>query len=234
MKTWLIILILSIPTLHGLSQEQKFTLEAELLFHSRHLWRGMQFGNSPTAEPSVTLGKGRFSFNLWAAKTFDDSYAEIDLIPSFRLNGMEISLMDYYNPVPGTDNHFFNLKDGQHRHSTELVISLERTEKWPVRSLAGVFFFGDQNPDTGKPYYSTYAELACPFRALSLQVEPAVGLTTHKGYYADEFAVINTGIKVKKEFRISQSLTVPLRLSAVHNPYQDKLFFSVAGGIRLP
>ncbi|WP_423129599.1 hypothetical protein [Gaoshiqia sp. Z1-71] len=234
MKSLFILLLLLVPALHVLSQEQKFTLEAELLFHSRHLWRGMQFGHAPTAEPSVTLGKGRFSFNLWAAKTFDDSYAEIDLIPSFRLNGLEISLMDYYNPVPGTDNHFFNLKDGQHRHSTELVISQEQTEKWPLRCLAGVFFFGDKNPGTGKPYYSTYAELAYPFCSFNLQFEPAVGFTTHEGYYAHQFAIINTGFKIKKEFRISQSLIIPVRFSAIHNPYQDKLFFSVAGGFKLP
>lgn len=229
-NTWIVLLFL-VSALESLPQERKLTLEGELLFHSRHLWRGMQFGETATAEPSVTIRRGAFSFNVWAAKTRDDSYAEIDLIPSCKINQFEITVLDYYNPIPGEDNTFFNLKDGRNRHSTELALTHHPSAKLPVRMMAATFFFGDKNPNNGHAYYSTYTELGCPVNMAGFQLEPILGLTPHQGYYAGKFAVINTSLQVKRNFIISPALTLPVKFSLVHNPHREKTFVALSAGI---
>ncbi|MDP2890913.1 MAG: hypothetical protein Q8P34_18350, partial [Bacteroidota bacterium] len=57
---------------------QKLAGEAEILLLSRHIWRGNQLGDAIAVEPSVTISGGRFSFNIWAARTTNNSYSEID------------------------------------------------------------------------------------------------------------------------------------------------------------
>jgi hypothetical protein len=74
---------------------QKLEWEAEVILQSRHLWRGSQLGDQVAVEPSVTLGAGRFSFNIWASRTTNNSYSEIDLIPSWQFNELSLSLLDY-------------------------------------------------------------------------------------------------------------------------------------------
>lgn len=228
---YLLIVFLLVLSLQGLSQTKGKTVEAELLIHSRHLWRGMQFGQTATAEPSVTFRNGRFALNLWAAKTLDDSYAEIDLIPSFQLGNYEITVFDYYNPVPGEDNRFFTLKEGRNRHSTELAVTHHAHRKFPVKMMVATFFFGDKNPDTGHPFYSTYAEMSSPLKWAGIQWEPILGLTPHRGYYADGFEVVNTSMLIGKRFRLGGQMSLPVRFSVVHNPFRGKTFVALAAGI---
>jgi hypothetical protein len=75
--------------------------DAEVLVQSRHIWRGEKLGTTAAIEPSVTLSAGRFSFNVWASVTTNNSYSEVDLIPAYQFNTFQLTLLNYYNPVPG-------------------------------------------------------------------------------------------------------------------------------------
>lgn len=210
---------------------QKLAAEAEILLLSRHIWRGNQLGDAIAVEPSVTISGGRFSFNLWAARTTNNSYSEIDLIPSYQFNHFSLTLLDYYNPVPGEINQYLNFQEGKNRHSVELNIDNYSIDKQRFKWMIGTFVLGDKNEETGKPFYSTYLEFKYPFTFFGIETEPFAGLTPFKGYYADKFAIINTGISFSKEIDLKLPFTFPLSLSFISNPYSKQSFVIFAGGI---
>lgn len=217
--------------LAGSVSGQKLEMEAEVLLQSRHFWRGEQMGNTVAIEPSVTFLSGRFSFNIWAAVTTNNSYSEIDLIPSWQFNEFAITLLDYYNPVPEEKNQFLNFKKDISRHSLELSIDNYSVEKRRLKWMVGTFLLGDRNDATDQPFYSTYIELKYPFALLGIETEPFVGISPFRGYYADNFAVVNTGISFGKELDFKLPFTIPLSLSFVSNPNTRQGFVILAGGI---
>ncbi len=210
---------------------QKLELEAEVLLQSRHFWRGEQMGNTIAIEPSVTFLSGRFSFNVWAAVTTNNSYSEIDLIPSWQFNEFAITLLDYYNPVPEENNQFLKFQKNISQHSLELSIDNYSVQKRRFKWMLGTFLLGDRNEENDKPFYSTYIELKYPFGLLGIETEPFVGISPFRGYYADNFAVINTGISFSKEINFKLPFTIPLSLSLISNPHAKKGFVIFAGGI---
>lgn len=210
---------------------QKPEVEAEIIIQSRHIWRGNKLGDAVAIEPSFTISGGRFSFNLWAARTTNNSYSEIDLIPSYSFNHFTFTVFDYYNPVPGENNQYLNFQEGKNRHSLELSLDNYSIDKQRFKWMIGTFVLGDKNEETGNPFYSTYLEFKYPFAVLGIETEPFIGLTPFPGYYADKFALINTGISFGKELELKLPFSIPLGLSFISNPYSKQSFVIFAGGI---
>jgi hypothetical protein len=205
--------------------------EGQILIQNKHLWRGNQLGRGVSFEPSITFGAGNFSLNLWGAVTPNNSYSELDIVPSYAFKHFTITLFDYYNPVHGEENHFLSFKEGASRHSVELTFDNHAATRSKIKWMIGTFLFGDKNKESGKPFYSTYAELRFPFRILSVKVEPFAGITPFKGYYADRFACINSGVKFSREFDLNLPFKFPLSMSFVANPYKKTQFVNLSGGI---
>jgi hypothetical protein len=205
--------------------------EGEVLVLSRHIWRGSMLGDDVAIEPSVTIESGRFSLNFWAAVTPNNSYSEIDLIPSFAFNHFSVTLLDYYNPIPDENNTYFTFQEGKSRHSLELAFDNYGIDKYRFKWMIGTFLLGDKDEVTDKPLYSTYIEFKYPFTVKGIDIEPSVGLTPFKGLYADNFAVVNAGISIGKELDFKLPFTIPLSLSFISNPDAQKNFLVFSGGI---
>ncbi|MFY9152377.1 MAG: hypothetical protein WAO52_10200 [Prolixibacteraceae bacterium] len=205
--------------------------EAELIMQSRHVWRGEKLGTAPTVEPSVTFASGRLSFNVWAAKTLNNSYSEINLVPAFQFKYLQLTLFDYYNPVQGEKNRFLIFQNGKNRHSVELTLDNYSVEEQKLKWMVGTFLLGDKNKETGHPYFSSYVEVKYPFKVVGIETEPFLGITPFQGYYAGKLALVNTGISFSKEISISSYFSIPLNLSFISNPYTRNSFVIFAAGI---
>lgn len=205
--------------------------DAEIMFQSRHIWRGSKLGTAPAIEPSVTFSANRFSFNFWAAATPNNSYSEIDLIPSFQFNHFQVTLFDYYNPVPGEKNQFLNFGENKNRHSVELAFDNFSTEIHRFKWMIGTFLLGDQNQETGKPYFSSYIEFRYPITILTIKIEPFAGITPFSGYYADRFSVINAGTGLSKSLNLSSRISIPINMQLISNPYRNNFFITFSTGI---
>ncbi len=213
------------------AQSQFRFSEAEVLVQSQHVWRGQKMGTTPTIEPSLTFTASRFSFNTWAAFTLNNSYSELDLVPSYHFDPFSVTLFDYYNPVPGEDNSYLNFQKGESRHSLELCMDNYSNEKQKLKWLVGTFLLGDKNEETDKPYFSTYLEIRYPFTALGIETIPLIGLTPFRGYYADGPAVVNLGVTFGKELKLKLPFSIPLILSFITNPYTKQSFVIFGTGL---
>lgn len=205
--------------------------EAEIVVQSRHVWRGTQLGDAPAIEPSATFTAGKFGFNFWASRTTNNSYSEIDLIPFWQFKSFAITLYNYYNPIPGERNQFFEFGRGRSRHSLELSLDNYNVEKEKFKWMISTFIAGDRNEETQNAYFSTYLELKYPFPILSFEITPFVGMTPFEGYYAESLAIINSGIALAKSVEISKRLSVPLNLTYTWNPYFDRQMVTFSTGL---
>ncbi len=224
----LILLLLSIQ----ISAQIRFQ-DAEIKVLNNHVWRGVKLGSAPAIEPSLTLNSGRFSLNLWAAVTTNNSYSEFDIIPSWQFRHFQLTLFDYYNPVSGEKNQFLNFQEGKNRHSLELAIDNYSIDKKRIKWMLGTFVSGDRHSKTGDPQYSSYLEVKYPFTFCGIDTEPFIGFTPFKGYYAEHFAVINSGISFGKTLDFNVPFSIPISISFVSNPYTRNSFLIFALGIAI-
>jgi len=66
---------------------------------------------------------------------------------------------------------------------------------------------------------------------LGLDAEPFAGLTPFCGLFAEKLAIVNIGISFSKSFSIAQGLAIPVSVTAISNPYQNKYFLVFCFGI---
>lgn len=227
-KLFLVILILAG---FEVAASEKGSIRADFEFLSRHYWRGAQMGNAPAFEPNVTYSIKGFSLSVWAAVTANESYTEVDIIPSYTLGNFTATLYDYYNPVQGETNKYLDFSDELSRHSLELALKYNGQGLFPLTTYLGTFLYGDKNKETGDPFYSTYLEFAYPFLLANNGLEVHAGLTPFKGYYSEGFALVSTGIKATRKVKLAPKVEMPVKLSFFFNPDTSKAFFIFGLGI---
>jgi hypothetical protein len=199
---------------------------------SRHLWRGDQLGDAPAIEPEITLTKGNFGISVWGATTFNNSYNEIDFILNYQiLPFLNISLYDYYNPVPDAENEFWKYKGDEMRHSLELTADLGKDD-FPLTLLAGVFLYGDKDSIDSGERFSTYIESGFNFRIAQKDFHLFAGFTPFHGYYAGNFSFINIGATFSDSFAITKKIELPVEITFCTNPTTNQTWFIVGIGIK--
>jgi hypothetical protein len=216
MKRFLILIFLLI-SISGFSQKEA-GIDFQVDLFTRHYWRGFVFGNTPAIEPQITLSVNRFSFNVWAAQTFNESYSEIDLIPSYSFGNYALSFLEYYNPVQDEENRYFDLSPANSRHSGEFMLSYNGAGKLPFRWMVATFMYGDGHPEEDRHMYSTYIEAGMPFTIAGADAEISVGITPWESFYADRFTMVHAGISVSDNISLGDGKSAPLRLSFMSNP----------------
>jgi hypothetical protein len=225
----------------------KGTWDSNLDIASRYVWRGQSWGgNYPVAQlyGAYNLSE-KWSVGLWTTHNFKKEYydengttkgyQEIDFILNYAVNDfLTISLQDYYWPSTdrqkGVSNNFFNYGNDSSK-TIDLMLLFDFTERglplWFTSStfLAGNDFkYKDDLDEKGKQNYTTYMELGynidAPY-AISLVPVLGVVLNNKAEYYNyadyDKPSFVNLGCKVSKEFKLSESVVMPVWLNYTYN-----------------
>lgn len=189
-------------------------LSAEVM--SRYVWRGADFGSSPSIQPDINVALGNFEIGAWAAFSTigHPDGTEIDWYAAYHFDlndagSISLMLTDYTFPE---DTGFFN----SDAHFLEAGIEYGGTETFPVSMFAGIFLTNDD--DT-----SVYLELGYdtgPFD-LFLGMTPAESAL----YGTTGAGVINAGLGTTKELSITDQFSVDLTGSVMANPYNESMFF---------
>ncbi|HBG70439.1 MAG: hypothetical protein A2W93_09290 [Bacteroidetes bacterium GWF2_43_63] len=209
---------------------------------SRYVWRGSDFGSSPSIQPTVSLTGFNFTFGVWGAfATNNFSQAqETDLFLTYTLKDkIDITVTDYFfpNETPGAFNNYFEYNDSLSGHIFEGTIKWKGTEELPLSFLVAANFYGaDTRHADGKLFYSTYMELCYSGKCGSTSYDLFAGFTPNKpndadklagvsrGFYGNTMGFVNLGLKVKKDVKISGDFTLPLSTSFIVNPMAENIF----------
>lgn len=206
------------------AQAQSVDLGADLT--SRYVWRGADFGESMSIQPSLSFSGGGFSIGSWGAYAVNPQSAganEHDLWASYAVETsggtVELGVTDYYFPNAGVG--FFNVEnDGAGAHQIEPYLSYTGPDRFPISLYGGVFAYNE-------PGYSLYLEASYPFTVESIDVTATIGGTPgESAFYGTEKAgIINTSLTASRSIPITESFALPVKVSYILNPHAEKTFF---------
>jgi hypothetical protein len=147
------------------AQEKKckfpFKLNVSADIMSRYVWRGMDYGSSPSIQPTLSFNLGGFELGYWGAVAIASNYIESDLYLKYTLKGFTLCLTDYYIPALATDindtRYSFCKSPGKidfdtttsenltkfTSHTVEAMLCYKGPEKFPISVLVGTYIYGN-------------------------------------------------------------------------------------------
>ncbi len=191
-------------------------------YKSRYVWRGFDFGNSPSIQPELTFTAGGFEIGAWAAYATNGNPAgtEIDWFASytFETSAGDFSLFvtDYTFPDDPVD--YFS----GDAHFVEIGAS------WASEFSGGVGYYLSggvfvHNDDDN----SVYGEVGLEFEVEDVALTLFGGFSPIESaaYGNSTFSFINTGISASKEVKITDFFSFDVSTSLIANPHAETMFF---------
>lgn len=228
----LLLLLFALLTVNNYSNAQ-FKFGAD--FYSRYLWRGIDFGSSPSFQPSITYTAGGFSAGFWGAYALSETtnpangsqytYTEDDFWVSYTIatenaGSFMAIYTDYYFPYLGVPFGFYKpTSPGSAAHTLEGGLCYNGPAKFP---LCLVFYSNLSND----PDNSSYIQASYPFSINDVTMTLTAGFTGAKSAYygTDKGDIINLGINVAKSIAITDKFALPINVSYINNPSQDRSY----------
>ncbi len=221
------LLLLSLTSIKA----QEFGVGADLV--NRYVWRGLDIGQSPSLQPSLSFGYGSFEVGAWGAYQLGRDASsvptdEIDIYLTYGIDlgstSLEFIFTDYYFPNAGMKLGNFNNYDdsnGPGGHVLEIGASFTLPESFPLTLAGYINFYNDADN-------SVYLYTAYPFEVKEVNLEIFLGATPGGNtlyYGTDKFNVINFGLTASKEIKITDDFSLPIFGSYIINPNQDIAHF---------
>jgi len=202
---------------------------------SRYIWRGINVGDAPSVQPSLSLGMNGFEIGAWGAYSLSNEITggdEIDLWIGYGFDlpeGGEFGLVltDYYFPNAGEPFSNFNNyddEDGPGAHILELGGSFT-FPSFPLTLAGYVNFHNDEG-------HNIYFQADYPFMVGETSLDLFAGATPGSEdnpdlYGTEDFAFINLGLTAAKELAITNQFSLPVFGSFIINPNVDIGYFVV-------
>lgn len=231
-KMFFFVLLVSLLA-ETVNAQSGLSLTGNVDFVSRYVWRGMDFGGAPSAQPSIGLGYGEFSLGAWGAYSLSNNSTasdEIDLWISYAHefnNSMALTLLVTDYTFPNNGIKFFNFNnydnpEGAGAHTLEAGASLYLGEAIPI-TISG--FYNFYNDAGSNSYIQLDYQTIVKDANVNLFCGATPGSKDNPSYYGTEnFNVINIGAKVTKSIKISNEFALPLFVSYILNPQSEKSF----------
>lgn len=186
---------------------------------SRYVWRGADFGNSPSIQPDISFTSGNLTIGSWAAMATNGNPAgsEIDFYLSYALGNFSISVTDYTFPEDPVNNNFSSSS-----HFVEIGLGWEGSSSFPISISTGMFVTNDDD-------YSIYTELGYSIENVDLML----GFTPSASalYGTTKAGIIHTGISAYRDVKVTDGFSFKLSGSVLVNPYSNNAFFLVGIGL---
>lgn len=238
-KLFLFLTVFCLALFSNLSaQESGITLNTGADIVSRYIFRGTDFGNSPSIQPTISLKCSDFEIGSWGAIATNSFYQELDLFAKYSFSGFSFIFTDYYIPsYTGTpaspDTRFFNFKDKTTAHTFEAALAYQFGEKFPLKLFGSIFFYGndkrwgyDEEKDSNEvTYYSTYFEAGYPFVIKGTNLDLFLGFTHIAGAFGNTHGVVNLGLTATKNVKVTEFFTLPVKSSLIFNPQLSQVHF---------
>lgn len=216
-----------LASIAGAKAESDFSGTISADFVSRYIWRGQDLGHV-SVQPTLGVAYKGLSLTAWGSVGLTESSdtKEFDLTLAYTTGGFNVGITDYwFSTGQDPDARYFLYKAHKTNHVFEGNVGYDFGF---LRAQAYVNFAGNDGLNkSGKRAYSTYLELAAPFKFVTCDWTATVGAvpmaTTY--YSTSGFAVTNVGIKAEKAIKVTDSFSIPLFAQVIGNPCSQKAYF---------
>ncbi len=197
-------------------------------FNSRYVWRGFDFGNSPSIQPELTFTKGGFEIGAWAAYATngDPAGTEIDWFASYTFETSAGDLRFFVTDYTFPDDPVSYFDGDAHFVEVGMAFASEFSNGVGYYLMGGIFVHNDDDN-------SVYGEVGLEFEVeeVSLTLFSGFSPVESAAYGNSTFAFINTGITASKEVKLSDYLSIDVSTSLITNPHSEAMFFVFGFGI---
>lgn len=216
-----------LASIAGAKAESDFSGTISADFVSRYIWRGQDLGHV-SVQPTLGVAYKGLSLTAWGSVGLTESSdtKEFDLTLAYSTGGFNVGITDYwFSTGQDPDARYFLYK----AHKTNHVFEGNVGYDFGFLSFqAYVNFAGNDGLNkSGKRAYSTYLELAAPFRFVTCDWTATLGAVpmATTSYGTGGFAVTNVGLKATKAIKVTDSFSIPLFAQVIGNPCSQKAYF---------
>ncbi|MDR1381627.1 MAG: hypothetical protein LBJ47_09140 [Tannerella sp.] len=192
---------------------------------SSYIWRGQYLGGV-SIQPGASVSVAGFSLAAWGSVGFDGSDTkEFDFTLGYGVGGFSAAITDYWFNTPdenGDINRYFNYGAHSTAHMFEATLGYDFG---PAAVVWNTYFTGADYLADGDRAYSTYIEASAPFKLGGLDLKAELGLTPWESIYSNKLNVVNIGLTVGKEIRVTETFAIPAFTKITFNPYEEKCYF---------
>ncbi len=164
----------------------------------------------------MELGLAGFALGFWGAYTTNlPGVQELDLYASYTFSDIvTIGITDYFSPDEVFGYDYYNYRKDSSSHIVEGMASFNGLKNLPLTFMLGYNFLNDSQN-------SLYFELGYSFSILD------IFLGAGKGFYTTDgnFNVVNLGISVSKDIKITEKFSFPISVSLITNPQAKAAHF---------
>ncbi|MCF8304076.1 MAG: hypothetical protein K9I94_12430 [Bacteroidales bacterium] len=222
-------ILIMVLCIQSMSQAQGFNVGADVF--NRYVWRGMDFGNSPSIQPTLSYETDfGLEIGYWGAySTTLVNYQETDLYLSYTISDIvSVGVTDYFFPdgnATSIQNNYFEYDEDKTGHIFEANLGFNGLENFPVYLSLNYNFWGADNDN------SFYGEIGYEGTAGNYDYTVFVGATSGEGIYlpdgSDGFSVVNLGLSASKKIPITEQFALPVSGSLIFNPQAENIFLVI-------
>ena len=206
------------------AQEIETTISGDIV--SNYIWRGQDLGNV-SLQPTLGIGYKGFSLSAWGSVGLSDpaDTKEFDLTLGYTIGGLNIGITDYwFNAGLDPENRYFKYDAHGTNHVFEANIGYDfglASVQW-FTNIAG----NDGVNKDGKRAYSSYVEVAVPFKVATVDWTATAGAVPYATdfYGTTGFAVTNVSLRADKEIKVTDSFSIPVFGQVTGNPCSQKAY----------
>ena len=213
MKTYFKTVFVFFALLFSVTQISMAQVDLGIDIMSRYVWRGTDFGASPSLQPDISYTSGNLTIAGWAAMATNGNPAgsEIDFYASYALGNFSLNVADYTFPEASFGSYFES-----ESHLVEIGIGYSGTDAFPLSVTTGMFVANDED-------YSIYVEIGYRFSNVDL----FLGFTPAESamYGTSKAGIVNTGLTASQDVKITELFSIALSGSVIVNPYANNAFF---------
>lgn len=219
------------PLTAGAQDKVKASVGADVV--SGYVWRGQDLGHA-AVQPSASVAYKGFSLGAWGSYGIVDSgdTKELDLTASYSTGGFTVGVTDYWFSGAEEKDRYFMYNAHRTAHVFEANVGYD-FGKCSVNWYTN--FAGSDYRADGKRAYSSYVEIAAPFKLGGMQWSAAVGAVPFKSAatYLDAsgnpvggFAVTNITLSASRDVKITEQFSLPVFAAMTANPNSQKMYLT--------
>lgn len=222
MKTKVLCLLLWSPVFafsQNTDSSKSINLNTEITISTRNIWRGLDYGSSPSLQGTLALTHDNFEIGTWGTTTLNGSKAGygtwVELFATAKYKNFSVTLDDYFFfNADDSLNNYFDWRSEKTQHFIEARLKFDSDK---IDLMAGYAFYKNKFDDTKGLYVE--AEYS-PFKNLSFVVG---GLTSSSWLsFYDDGGITTIGVSGKRPIQITDNFSLMLKTSLIFNPSYDK------------
>ncbi len=222
----IVLMAMMIATGYSAMAQDKVETTVAADFVSSYVWRGLDCG-SVAVQPTLGIGYKGLSLSAWGSYglTNSDDVKEFDLTLAYTTGGFNIGITDYwFSAGLDPDARYFKYDAHGTNHVFEANIGYDfgpLSLQW-FTNFAG----NDGLNKNGKRAYSSYMEVAVPFRLATVDWTATAGAVPFAttSYGTNGFAVTNLSLKATKEIKVTDTFSIPVFGQVVGNPCSQNAY----------